>query len=314
MPGGKLPINIAVSAVVLFYFLAGYVMYRKYSAIGEARKFYLDRILTLAPAYYLVAIASYFAVTQLGPSQAIRFFAHGFDASDVFYTFTLFPLKYSFGPFEYKSNIIPPAWSLAAEVHFYLLVPLLFRNRKIMIAVFILVAAFHLYALLHPSGPVNSDLFGYRYMPGILAIFLFGSLVAAGGGARRLADVYAVFCALLLAFGGSVVNLWQSPLTTELVIGLALCVPFLLTALSIPRSPIDTFLGKIAYPVFLSHSLCIYLVEKLLNGLALSRPVFFILSLGLTIALSAVIADMQLRFVDGMRRRLTSREDVAVRI
>ena len=66
-------------------------------------------------------------------------------------------------------TLIPPAWSLGAEVQFYLLAPFLLIWPKRLLLAGLLSLGVYLTAL---SGFINSDWYGYRLLPGVLMFFL----------------------------------------------------------------------------------------------------------------------------------------------
>src|SRR5690348_15080505 len=100
-------------AVISFYVLSGLLMERQFNKITQGGKpitlFYLDRFLRIYPMYLIVMLLAASLV------QISRF--------ELAANVLLLPLDYTN---FFKCNIvIGPAWSLACEMHFYLLVPLL---------------------------------------------------------------------------------------------------------------------------------------------------------------------------------------------
>lgn len=68
IPGLGMPLNPGVSAVILFYFISGYLMGRSYRRFQQhsqqpIRDFYLDRLLKLMPQYSVVGGCPNFCVT-----------------------------------------------------------------------------------------------------------------------------------------------------------------------------------------------------------------------------------------------------------
>jgi peptidoglycan/LPS O-acetylase OafA/YrhL len=118
--GNQFPENYGAQAVFAFYFLSGWLMamsYERFSTISRspARTFFVDRAIRLWPSYILALIMA-LAVALYGGASI--------NAGKLFSELWIFPNAYFrfFGELPY----VTPAWSLGVEVHFYLLVPLLF--------------------------------------------------------------------------------------------------------------------------------------------------------------------------------------------
>jgi peptidoglycan/LPS O-acetylase OafA/YrhL len=133
--------NLAVSAVIMFYFISGYLMYKSFKFKGNffksAKIFYLKRILRLFPLYLIVLFATILAISIFGKSELVPLLNQDLDAKKIFLNSILILNNYVFCPFEIDAllphPLIPPTWSLSTEWHFYLLVPFLFfliNNKK----------------------------------------------------------------------------------------------------------------------------------------------------------------------------------------
>lgn len=68
-------------------------------------------------------------------------------------------------------EILPPAWSLGLEMCFYLLIPFLILYKMRGVAFTLSVTVFMGASL----GYLDTDIYGYRLLPGVLFIFLGGS-------------------------------------------------------------------------------------------------------------------------------------------
>jgi peptidoglycan/LPS O-acetylase OafA/YrhL len=107
-------INPGQLAVVSFYTLSGLLMDKQFAKLGRSG-FYVDRFFRVYPLYLACALIAW----------AVLFEATGqrFSSLAFFSNLTVFPLNYrSFYDFH---PLIGPAFSLACELHFYLLVPAL---------------------------------------------------------------------------------------------------------------------------------------------------------------------------------------------
>lgn len=103
-------------SVLSFYVLSGFLMehqFCKLSTTGKPITFYVDRLLRVFPVYAAVLL---FVVFLAHPTWWILLI----NAS-------LIPLNYSY--FTGVPVMVGPAWSLACEAQFYLLVPLFVRAK-----------------------------------------------------------------------------------------------------------------------------------------------------------------------------------------
>lgn len=169
--------------------------------------------------------------------------------------------------------IIPPAWSLAAEFHFYLLLPFIFMlQRKGFIAVLGVSAVIQICALFFESGDFNSNNFGYRFIFGALTFFLFGYSYARSH--ERFFKIltrltWAVYAVMLVVIA-PMYQLFSHSLVTELLLGTVLALPLISAALKSKPQDLwlkatDSLLGRLAYPIFISHFFSFYLCEKLFS-------------------------------------------------
>ncbi len=256
-------LNPGVSAVVVFYLLAGYIMHtqlgRHYSAHGGIRWFYLDRVLRIVPVYLLFMSLALLFVHLTGYRSG--FMREGLSPSSLLQNALIVPLNFFMYTGIDGSLLIPPAWSLGAELQFYLLAPLLLRRRP---AYFIAFAASAGVFLLAALGILNTDHFGYRLLPGVLFIFLAGAALAAAHGqgvpALRAMLPAAATGLVALALGWGSDNL-TAPFLREVLIGLFLGLGLTPLLQRLPKRPWDVRLGYLAYGLFLAHFLPIWWFE-----------------------------------------------------
>jgi peptidoglycan/LPS O-acetylase OafA/YrhL len=132
-------------------------------SLKNLRRFYVDRFFRIYPLYIasLLLILGFTAVTGYGKLYL--------DPASTVVNLTVFWLNAHTTPI-----INPPAWSLATEAQFYMLLPFL--------AVFPRLK----YALILPSygifaaasfGYLNEWNWGYKLLPGTLFFFLIGSVL-----------------------------------------------------------------------------------------------------------------------------------------
>ncbi|RAI67264.1 acyltransferase [Pseudomonas fluorescens] len=250
-------LNPGVIAVISFLIISGFVMTslieRNYKAPEKVGLFYLDRALRLYPQFLFYFVVSCAVIYFLlpGTPQAAELTLRNIAAS-----LAIVPLGfYMFG--AAGSWILPPAWSLGLEMCFYLVIPLLIIYRARGVAFVLSVVVFMAACL----GFINTDLYGYRLLPGVLFMFLCGSyLYKAQPKDLAIAAGTAVVATLMFA---AIMAGWieRRPFNAEVTAGIALGVPavYLLTKLKFHR--IDEFLGNISYGVFLNHYVVMYFLR-----------------------------------------------------
>lgn len=282
IPGLGMPLNPGVTSVILFYFISGYLMGRSYQRFQRhsqtpVRDFYSDRLLKLMPQYSVVAILTFLLIHWLGPAQHTFLLNQTIEPLKVLLNLALLPANYVFAPFSIDAllphPIVPPAWSLSTEFHFYLLLPLiLLCGRGGFLAIFAIAAAIQIAAMFHGGGVFNSDNFGYRFIFGVLVFFLAGLAYGRREEAfyRNIVRLYlALYLGMLLIVAPSL-GLYANPRVQELLLGACLATPLLGAALQMKNTETwlkraDDLLGRLAYPIFISHFLVFFCSEKLLG-------------------------------------------------
>jgi exopolysaccharide production protein ExoZ len=125
--------------VQLFFIVSGYTMMLTYgnrADLSAAGSFYLRRVFRIVPLFW-IAIAFYLAISN---GEGTRFWApDGVSVGDV--VLTIFFLHLS-SPTAFNS-VVPGGWSIAIEMQFYLLFPLvirLFRQPNGLVVCYALIA------------------------------------------------------------------------------------------------------------------------------------------------------------------------------
>lgn len=283
--------NVGVS---LFFTLSGFLLSIPFwrAKTGAARQpsieaYWVRRIVRIAPAYYLCLTGLLvYNGALFDPDEFINVLLH-----------YLFVFNYSN---DYFYDFNPPFWTLAVEMQFYVLLPLLFvfvRRRPAAFAWFAFVAlAVSAYgvqaALLHgvAGGELSAGAMMPNGEPGVvlthsllahLPHFLFG-VIAAGyqvitrgraptGGYSRSADAIC-----LIAIGGTFalvatpLGVAWSPDDARYFWPLQ-SLAFAVLLLAAPRAPLVggllgsapmRFAGRISYGIYLFHYPVMRLVEK----------------------------------------------------
>jgi peptidoglycan/LPS O-acetylase OafA/YrhL len=248
-------LNPGVIAVISFLIISGLVMTslieRNYNSPEKIRLFYVDRALRLYPQFLLYFFTSCAVIYFLHPNTP---YAADLTAANIAWSLPIIPMGfYMFG--VAGTELLPPAWSLGLEMCFYLVIPFLFIFKARGVAFALSVAVF----LAACFGAINTDVYGYRLLPGVLFIFLCGSYLyktQAKGLAIAAGTAFAAVLLFLAIMGGTVPRL---PFNAEVTAGIALGIPavFLLSKLKFHR--MDEFFGNISYGVFLNHFVVMYL-------------------------------------------------------
>lgn len=252
-------LNPGVMAVIGFYLISGYVMAglirRHYSHSAAAPAFYLDRAVRLLPQYLLYSLLT--LAWHLCSQANTHFLSRSPGAGDLLNNFLIVPLNYYMYNGSDQYTLIPPAWSLGAEIQFYLIAPFLLLWPKRILATGLISLGVYLAAL---SGVINSDWFGYRLLPGVLLFFLLGALLQHHHHhhqyrqARAMIALVAVLCALALGLLDLRGTLHQ-PYNFETLLGLLLGITLLGALARRSRTRLDDLAGDISYGVFLNHFL-----------------------------------------------------------
>jgi len=222
-------------AVVSFYTLSGLLMERQCRKLRMG-KFYLDRLLRIYPVYLAVL--------------CLAWIGQRLSWTETFGNLTLLPLNYSY--FSGVQALIGPSWSLACEVHFYLLVPLLVlcSTKILRIILFLSVSLF----AASPFLP-HSTFWAYTGLPGILFTFVSGMLINRKD-LSFIKKVWVLMAFLLVLF--SMGKFLRVGLPTGIHINVAL--GYLVAAVVIPyldrfspKARWNQILGLFSYPLFLCH-------------------------------------------------------------
>jgi len=246
-------LNPGVVAVVIFYLLAGHVvtgLWRKWQTQPAAlRRFYTDRFWRILPQYFC---ALFVAALLWHTGVQSPFLQRTPHVLEWLANLLVVPLGYfMFTGFD-SFALIPPAWSLAVELQFYLFAPWLLRlsSRGWVVAMLASLAVFVVAQLQW----LNTDHFGYRLLPGVLFIFL-------GGGAMRDTDrrrvmfglwfVMAVYLLVLVLHGPAV------PYNREVALGFVIGIPALHALRQVRLTgrwgKLDRTMANLSYGVFLWH-------------------------------------------------------------
>jgi len=262
-------LNPGVVAVFVFYAVSGYVMaaliQRHYSAPAKTLHFYGDRLLRIYPQYAFYALATAAWLFTLG--HPTSFLAPDPSALEWANNLLIVPLNYFMYNGADRFTLVPPAWSLGAELAFYVLAPWLWRGWPWALALGALSVCMEALAW---HGVLQSDWWGYRLLPGVLWVFVLGMALHRYQQSRPTASHRAVFClpivATCVAWYLNHRGFLALPYVRETLVGVGLGVP-LVFWLSSHRfvnwhlQRLDAVLGDTSYGVFLNHFLFIWCLD-----------------------------------------------------
>jgi len=324
-------------AVELFFIISGFYMALvcsgKYS--GQLALFYTNRLLRLAPTYFLVLglqlifLLGFDTVLSVSKDQFFKAFnASLLNAVTLVITniavvgqefLSFFSVNQSaalvYDPGQIAQGtpasvylLIPQAWSISFELMFYLLAPFFARNKSALAIALLLSYVLHK-ALILSDLPYNS--WGRRIFPAELHFFLLGmaAYFLSKQFSEKLKQIkprYVLYAAVVL-MSALLATRGASPLVIKvyypaLAIGFAAFVPVLFYAV---RNPLDRYLGELSYPIYISHYLVIGVLSK---GFHLSGYTLMICAVGTVMTLSALIYTLIDRNIDVWRQKRIERE------
>jgi exopolysaccharide production protein ExoZ len=276
--------------VQLFFIVSGYTMMLSFGDrvdFAAVRSFYIRRIFRIVPLFWL-AIVFYMLITN---GEGVRFWApDGISASDVVLTF--FFLQWS--SVTALNSVVPGGWSIAVEMQFYLLFPLiiyLFRRPNgpiffyALVALLSAVAEFAAQRYLIPrlamSLPANqaylADAFYYCWLPRQLVCFGFGIWLYQCVEQRNVSTLGV----LLLTGGACLSSAWAAQIVVLSAIS------FAVLSSNLTASVLALF-GRHSYAIYLTHVAWASAITALFS---LDLVAMFALVTGLSLAVSYYVVE-----------------------
>tara|TARA_Y100001958_G_C21239921_1_gene567299 strand:- start:1294 stop:2382 length:1089 start_codon:yes stop_codon:yes gene_type:complete len=303
-------------AVQMFYIISGFLIsfiiveLKSYSSI---KKFYLNRILRLFPAYYFISIITLFFYLYLNLNENVVFFdtfkqinVPGKIYLIISNIFILgqdlaFFMGIKDGTIEFLSNytdseiiiyeghISHISWTLSLEMMFYLIAPFILKNKKLIICILLLSILLRILLIYNGIGLRGG--FNYRFFPLELALFLLGALshqVMKPYFEKvfdKNFDILSKYITYLIItyvitfsfIPGIIVN-------TFIMIVLLICgLPFIFHFQNISKW--DKWIGRFSYPIYVCHWLAISVAEHVFPNYGSSKLYFILIT---TILLSLI--------------------------
>jgi peptidoglycan/LPS O-acetylase OafA/YrhL len=275
--------------VQLFFIVSGYTMMLTFGDRVDpaaARSFYIRRVFRIVPLFW-IAILCYLLITK---GEGFKAWApDGISASDVVLTF--FFLHWS--SVTAFNSVVPGGWSIAVEMQFYLLFPLiiyLFRRRNGPILCYALIALFsavgqfaaqwYLVPQLAVSLPENqaylADAFFYCWLPRQSVCFGLGILLYDWIEHKNHPALGALFL-----IGACLSSSWGAQIVILFGVSLAIL------ALNVTGS-LMSLLGRHSYAIYLAHFAWISAITSLFS---LDLVPLFVLVTGLSLATSYYVTE-----------------------
>jgi peptidoglycan/LPS O-acetylase OafA/YrhL len=268
---GSFASNHGEMGVQLFFIVSGYTMMLTYGArddLAAARSFYIRRIFRIVPLFWL-AILFYLLVTK-GEGLIKLWAPDGISARDIL--LTLFFLHWS--SVTAFNSVVPGGWSIAVEMQFYLLFPLIIyilrrRNGPIFfyvsVALISVVGQFAAQRYLIPqmaaSLPANqaylANAFFYCWLPRQLICFGLGILLY-----QCIEQKNPPALGILLLIGACLCWSWEDSRGAQIVA--LFVISFAILALNVAVS-FMALLGRHSYAIYLTHFACAAAIIRLIS-------------------------------------------------
>ena len=284
--------NPGVFAVIIFYLISGYVTAALLkTADVQPISFLKERLLRLLPSYFAFAVLAAAIWFFLAPQS--HFLSRSPRLADWIANVTVVPLNYFMWSEQDRFTLLPPTWSLGLELQFIMAAPILLRRlgpalgsdkpAPWIIPIFLLSAGFYLVATIPMV--IDTDIYGYRLLPGVLWMFLAGFFLQRKHKKLAVAGFTVASLTLIsIALGLAPIR----PFNVETATGIVFGIPLVAGLAQLRRRWWDDFLANLAYPFFLSHFIVLWLFDAAGIAIGTIPQSFPLLSswLLLTLALS----------------------------
>ncbi len=315
--------------VQLFYLISAFTLFmsisnRKKVEQSPLKNFFIRRFFRIAPIFYC-ACAYFLLKLGLGPNYWVE------DGHSITIPNLLTHLTFTNGWHPYWINsLVPVGWSIAIEMPFYLVVPLLFKKIKsINQAIGLTLITFifsKLISFVLKKYPLIPDIdtwknFLYYWLPNQFPFFLMGVILfflirnttttpdqpdvpSPTSQFFRAMMPLLLLCLFMLSFS------WVSKISFNVIeliyaigfVGLALCLShnsfFLLV------NSFFCYLGQISYSAYLTHMEIIPIsqdfVQNILSAIQVDLPptIDFILVFAVVLAGTMAISSLTYRFIE----------------
>jgi len=285
-------------------FYMSMILDKKYTGKGSYTLFLSNRFLRLYPMFWVVLIltvaASIVSGVVFGEWFRLSLYVEYFDIMTIYtFLFQIFTNLALFGqdvvmflgfdqetgemyftsdfkissPMLHNFLFVPQAWTLGLEVVFYLIAPFLVRRGNLFVVSTIALSL--LVRLTTHSLGYTDDPWTYRFFPSELALFLLGTLSYRLYSVCKIHEIRLFnfnLTILVLLLLSSVILLYEFIQDFYEVTFIINWVFYGFVCLSIPfvfhfskSSRIDSRVGELSYPVYISHILVIGTITPFLS-------------------------------------------------
>lgn len=277
---------------------------------AATRNFFVRRFFRIAPLFYLSMLA-YLLVYGFGPRAGAPY---GINGWHILWTATFLN---GWHP-EMINSVVPVGWSIAVEMTFYLLAPLLFaRLRNIRHSLLLLVVTLVLMKLLreflfpplsalYPDHQYFIRLYFYLWFFAQLPVFVMGTLVyqvfvKTAGKPDRSLGVTLLLLSVFLFVSFLNVSTYANLLPIHILYGLAFGVFALALAFNPVKflvNPFTVWVGKLSYSVYLVHYGIAILLFNLLGDKIPAGNLNYFLVFLLLVAVTLPVSWLTYTFVE----------------
>jgi peptidoglycan/LPS O-acetylase OafA/YrhL len=307
-------------------FYMSLVLHEKYNKGDNSYRFFLtNRFLRLYPMYWAVFLlvilfSLYLQFKGIGNhfTSFITHFHHMNIFTLVYLIFTniflfgqdtlffmslnpengsmFFTRQYTSEPIWLASFLfIPPAWTIGIELMFYLIAPFIFKKGwKFILTVFII--SFLIKISLYAGG-LNFEPWPYRFLPAEIFFFLAGyfsyllykKIKIKKNPPKFLWGIYILLILLTIFFSRIPgINLYSyNSYRVGYYLLLFFAIPYLFTLTK--KSSLDNFIGRLSYPMYISHFSIIEIFFLYNQSFAFKNPNYGIVILILTVIVSLIL-------------------------
>ncbi len=258
--------------VDVFFVLSGYLMTRIIVGDGAQRsfdiwRFYARRVRRILPAFYAMLLGAAVVFSPLLLTSEINEFGRYLASSSVFLSNVYYALRFEYFSAEGLQNPLLHTWSIAVEVQFYLIAPILFITllkmglRRAMVAIvllFLSLASLFAFGIQYEANPQAA----YYSSIGRFWEFGFGGVMALISSNYLRSFFFSSFSSVLglalIVAGMFGLGLDVSIFEENILLAVAgTCLILASSGDGIGQKVLSTppllFLGKISYSVYLIH-------------------------------------------------------------
>lgn len=300
-------------AVTGFFVISGFymslILQEKYTQKHSYSLYLSNRLLRIYPTYWLILFLTIIVNIILVFHESIPFLYT--NVVDFIRDATILVRTdyFEIDPHKFQILTIGPAWTLVLELLFYFIAPFIVKSTKKIIFFMILSICFR-YVIYHLAALQNVQP-SIRFFPVELVFFLLGALSyklyvivkTYKWNTAFLAALTALFFIFTFLYNylpiDNTIGRWSNMKENIFIFILFLVIPFCF--LISKNSKIDKAFGNLSYPVYLSHTLVLYLSARYFGNL--NQDSFLVFVILATCSLSFLIVKFFEHPIDVWRQK-----------